>query len=424
MEPTDRAPSHGPSPGFPGIAPPVSQMDIIMETNDEIRDADPTLPPSLPDITPPLSRADTIDETYQMDVNNLEDKQLNEDELFAVSKEDVLALNPLTPSVQPPPQPQFLEDLIYYWYGYCLDEEPYQGHKLAFEKSFNPFNYWVTVCRAVGGQGLSSSEKNHAPIIDFLVALLGSRQPYHEVPGKYWDISAGNSEPLTSFSPIHLCIEVKKFCDFTLCLLHSRGQVPTTDWCIAVEPMTSLECIRHCLGPSLIDVAEFLLKNGTPFHTLAPSSKLPLEQAPATSPHLSLGCHPHRYKFDLADFAAYETRRESFLLAQPQGRRALCYGGIVAHLARETLPDSAVFTGPSYKACQETLEEGGDLLVDDRLSDRDLDLICGTYEVETGLGGMHDFATHFCNELMYLSSRSNCNAVLVPEDKCLGKCWP
>jgi len=112
MEPTDHAPSHGPSPGFPGIAPPVSQMDIIMETNDEIRDVDPTLPPSLPDITPPLSQADTIDETYQMDVNNSEDKRLNEDELFAVSKEDVLALNPLTPSVQPPPQPQFLEDLI------------------------------------------------------------------------------------------------------------------------------------------------------------------------------------------------------------------------------------------------------------------------------------------------------------------------
>jgi len=203
----------------------------------------------------------------------------------------------------------------------------------------------------VGGQGLSSSEKNHAPIINFLVALLGSRQLYHEVPGKYWDLSAGNSETLTSFSPIHLRIEVKKFCDFTLCLLHSRGQAPTTDWCITVELMTSLKCICCCLGPSLIDVAEFLLKNGTPFRTLAPSSKLPLEQAPATSPHLCLGCRPHQYKFDLADFAAYETRRESFLLAQPQGRCALCYGGIVACLARETLPDSVVFTGPSYTRC-------------------------------------------------------------------------
>ena len=70
MEPTDHAPSHGPSPGFPSIAPPVSQMDIIMETNDEIRDTDPILPPQLTRHHP------TIDETYQMDVNNLKTSDL------------------------------------------------------------------------------------------------------------------------------------------------------------------------------------------------------------------------------------------------------------------------------------------------------------------------------------------------------------
>ena len=53
------------------------------------------------------------------------------------------------------------------------------------------------------------------------------------------------------------------------------------------------------------------------------------------------------YKFDLADFVSYETLCESFLVAQPQGHRALSYGGIVARLARESLPDSSVATAAS-----------------------------------------------------------------------------
>jgi hypothetical protein len=81
-----------------------------------------------------------------------------------------------------------------------LDEEPYQGCEPPFETSPNPFNHWTTVCCAVGGQELLSLEKSHDPIMDFLVAPLASQQPLHEVPGKYWDLSPGNAEPLTSFS--------------------------------------------------------------------------------------------------------------------------------------------------------------------------------------------------------------------------------
>ena len=158
--------------------------------------------------------------------------------------------------------------------------------------------------------------------------------------------------------------------------------------------MTSLECIRQSFGPSLIDIAEFLIKNGIPFRTLAPSSQLPIANVSATSSRQFLGHRPYQYKFDPADFAAYETLRDYFLLAQPQGRRALCYGGIVARLAREILPDSVVLAGPSYSALQgqqETLHDGGDLFVDDQLSDRDLDLICGTYEVKTSERSMYSF---------------------------------
>jgi hypothetical protein len=159
--------------------------------------------------------------------------------------------------------------------------------------------------------------------------------------------------------------------------------------------MTSLECIRRCLGPSSTDVAEFLIKNGISFHTLAPPSGSASENGPV-KPH-RLGRRVETHRFDLADFAAYENLRESFLAAQPHGRRALMYGGIVARLARETLSDSVVLAGPSYQALQgqqAIFGEGKDTLVDDQLSEDDLDFICGTYVVETGIKGVHDFSGH------------------------------
>lgn len=76
----------------------------------------------------------------------------------------------------------------------------------------------------------------------------------------------------------------------------------------------------------------------------------------------------------------------------------------MARLARETLPDSVVLAGPSHKALegqQKIFDGGGNLFVDDQLSERDLDLICGTYEVATGKGGMYDFPPRFCTELMH-----------------------
>ena len=315
--------------------------------------------------------------------------------LYDLSKQDVLSQHPLTPSVQPPPQSHLIEDLIYYRYGYNLNETPYQGPSPAFAKSPNHFEDWSSICGAVGGKGLSASQNGRAPITDFLVALLASKEPFHDVPGKYWDLSPGNSEPLKSFTPIHLRITIRKFQDGTLCLLQGLpSQGSTTDWYIAVEPMIALECIRHASGPSLIDVAQSLLREGIPFRTLSPLSELPKKIPSPTSSRQFLGYRPYKYKFDVADFAAYETFLESFLLAQPQGRRALCYGGIVGRLARETLADSVALAGPSDSALQgqqESFRDGEDLFVDDLLSDKELDLICGTYDVGTGSRGMSNY---------------------------------
>ena len=67
----------------------------------------------------------------------------------------------------------------------------------------------------------------------------------------------------------------------------------------------------------------------------------------------------------------------------------------MGRLARETLPDLVALAGPSYSALQgqqESFREGGDLFVDDQLSEEELNLICGSYEVgHPGHPGISNF---------------------------------
>jgi hypothetical protein len=378
---------------LPVAAPPVLEVqDVPMH---DIRDTDLLIPPvgltmDLPVAAPPVLE---VQDVSMHDIRNT--CSTPPPLLCDISKQNASSVLLLMPTVQPSPKPQSIEDLIYYRYGYSLNETPYQGSWPAFAESPNHFEHWFALCSAVGGKGLSDSGGGRAPITDFLVALLASKDPFHDVPGKYWDLSPGNGQPLKSFTPIHLCITIREFQGGALCLLQSSPRIPlTADWYIAVEPMTGLECIRHALGPSLIDVAQFLLDEGIPFRTLTPSSESPRRTPSPTPSRQLLGSRPYQYKFDIADFATYETIRESFLKDQPQGRRALCYGGIVGRLARETLPDSAALAGPSDSALQGEqgfFQDGGDFFVDDQLSDRELDLICGTYDVGTGKPGMSTF---------------------------------
>lgn len=253
------------------------------------------------------------------------------------------------------------------------------------------FNTWTKICRSVGGQAFESSTEtsNFESIKEFLVALETSG-PLHGVPAKFWDLSPWNSNSLNRvLSSIR--IEVKHFGKMTLCLLHPRISEEvkdvTTSWQVAVLPMTALECIRRNLGPCRNEIVNYLLAHGMEFHTLQTVELLP-PPAPVLQPLLRH--RPTGYVFDQADFLAYESSRDSFLQSHPYARRALCEGGIIARLARESMSDTLVFQGPSEEAlegkCSVFASPDG-IMVDDHLPQDIKDLICGTYNVKTGSGG-------------------------------------
>jgi hypothetical protein len=92
------------------------------------------------------------------------------------------------------------------------------------------------------------------------------------------------------------------------------------------------------------------------------------------------------YKFDLADFSKYQAMRDTYLESYPSACRALSVGGVLACLAREVLPVSAILAGPSQDALdgnQDILVCNGEIFVDDGLSEETKKMLGGTYEQQS-----------------------------------------
>lgn len=128
-----------------------------------------------------------------------------------------------------------------------------------------------------------------------------SERPFHDFPGKYWDLSSANAEPLGHPQHIKVQIIIKEFHSGTMCLICPRESVTRTDpstataddsWYVAVDAVTSLECIRRALGPSPTDILDFLIQRamaiGIP-HTLPFSAQLSISASPTQ--HAGIDTH-------------------------------------------------------------------------------------------------------------------------------------
>jgi hypothetical protein len=291
-----------------------------------------------------------------------------------------------------------LEDLLYYRFGFSLNESPYTGIPPSTKAEIDTFRSWEEVCRAVGGQQLETSVVNGDAIRDFLSILVLSADPFKEMPGKYWDLSPFGKTPIVGLNKVFIWIEEKQFGDKIFYIIHPRFLHPSRDssWSISVDSMTALECIRRGLGPHTVDIANFLISHGVQFHAVerVQPESFPISENPPDRPHCQyLGHRPAGYSFDLADFAGYEVLRDSFLRSQSHGPLALREGGIIARLAREVLPNTKALSGPSSEAlngdrARFICNNSSEIYVADNFLDAELGLICGTYSLGThGKGG-------------------------------------
>ena len=196
----------------------------------------------------------------------------DDEDIYEASKQDVLnAYSFVALDLELIPITN-LDDLIYYRYGFLLNENPYTSIPSSLKAKTYSFHSWTEVCCAVGGQQLESLALNCDAIEDFLSILARCDHPFKDVPGKYWDLSPLGQKPIVGLSKVFILIKEMEFTDGVQYFISPdpRFLDPSRDtsWSITVDAMTALECIRCGLGPHTIDIANFLITHGVHFHTL------------------------------------------------------------------------------------------------------------------------------------------------------------
>ncbi|KAL0569415.1 hypothetical protein V5O48_012550 [Marasmius crinis-equi] len=175
------------------------------------------------------------------------------------------------------------------------------------------------------------------------------------------------------------------------------------------SPLAVLELARRRVGSKREDIMEALVEQGSAFHTIIAETADALPNTAITqlppirnivrwegNPLRPSGCRARLgfrsqdHKFTLTDFLSYVELRDEFL-SGPRGRAAILAGGLLARLARKAVHEKDVYNGPVQIV--ETASIGGLLFErqdksktfwDDQLTEEEINLICGVYEVATG----------------------------------------
>ncbi|KAK7046279.1 hypothetical protein R3P38DRAFT_2507877 [Favolaschia claudopus] len=156
---------------------------------------------------------------------------------------------------------------------------------------------------------------------------------------------------------------------------------------------TVLHVLRMGWGPDLDDIILNLLSYGIEFHVCVHRWASFHHQCSGMGryghQYTGLGYRRVGYRPTALDHQRYEELRNDFLLS-PRGRAALFAGGIVGRLARESfVMVKEACRGPSSEASYTGLQlwdgHRPTAYWDDFLTEEDIDLICGVYEIGTGV---------------------------------------
>ncbi|TFK33350.1 hypothetical protein BDQ12DRAFT_442568 [Crucibulum laeve] len=171
-----------------------------------------------------------------------------------------------------------------------------------------------------------------------------------------------------------------------------EGSIYKQWWIFAFESAaTVLQVYRGAWSNTMAGTARELLQRGIPFHTVR---CIQGHRKPPSLPIYSksgLGVRSKEHAITIADYVAYEQRRDE-LLQGPAGRAALMRGGLLWRLARGIVSDKAVTKGPSkgvhlhgnvHYVISRT-EGQDDYLIDDGLHKTAEYILVGMYCVPTG----------------------------------------
>jgi hypothetical protein len=211
-----------------------------------------------------------------------------------------------------------------------------------------------------------------------------------------WDLAIDSTSPLADniSTGFRLAIGQSSASDLgVIYLIETKS--PTNDgmsWQLVLrDAATVLECFRLEQRTSIRDLALFLFKHGRPFSTCIPRSQIQAHSPQRTPPLLVLGWRPKNHRPTLNEYNFYKYCRKTFFDQHPHSRAAYTEGGIIWRLALEAaknLAEDSVLDGPSEDVLSNGVCIGSsdsESLWDDRLSQAEMDLVCGVYIYATGM---------------------------------------
>lgn len=218
-------------------------------------------------------------------------------------------------------------------------------------------------------------------VISFVDLLRSGIDP----PESLWDLNYGNEAALARQSDHDVVIHSYPAGDCTYYVVEPKNKCSVEPWRVVVtSAATALECLRRRWGGSRTSLARELLVRGIPFSTMGhlPPPLLGFESLTSYK-HAArdVGYVPDRY-----DFKQYEEHLRVFFLDRSKARAALLRGGLSWRIAREIIGhnlDYAVMSGPSSQA-RTYITLSSSELWEDRLSESELDFICGVIPIFTG----------------------------------------
>ena len=221
-------------------------------------------------------------------------------------------------------------------------------------------------------------------VIAFVTGLLSRK-----VPIELYDLHPEHPERLSIPSSLRVSEIISDGSIFYFLDVPAAANPPP--WRLVVrEAATAVQTFRWLsCADSIHDIARYFFERGIPFSTRAVTAIRTENSnlgADSNEPE-SLGLRSQYHIFSGADYIAYEEKRNA-LLRSPKGRAAFLRGGIVWRLAMEVSQSPIdVLSGPSDSALQSghSFTDTNCTYWDDHLTVKELDLICGVYQVYTGM---------------------------------------
>lgn len=240
---------------------------------------------------------------------------------------------------------------------------------------------------------MSSMSPNHSAVADaasvFVPAVLArgtdTSRPPTEALRKMWDMIDHSRLHDWSGAPRPRIVRGGK--SIVYIFTQESAGVGRETWHVVIEQAsTALEIVRRRLSMATSpDILQHLYHLGAQF-SVAVTRRGPcrLQFSP-----VSIRRFPHGYNITEDDYLRYCAERNAYI--HVCGAVLLKQGGLVARIARDVLNGGVSWLGPSdrLRDFQEGeivfMEDNGDYLLADCISETERDFVCGTYHVESGM---------------------------------------